>query len=147
MWFTPPELLVTVSEYVPFGVPGMCTLLLLPPQALMKRIETRAREYTMPILRPSALGVKLARKVSRRSASSNGTTHHWFGIGGQFCGSVLNTIIDGAMVAMVTWKVTGKDPSSATEVGRTVHVANKGAPAQVNVTVPVKPFRGETCRL
>jgi hypothetical protein len=122
-------------------------MLLLPPQALMKKIETRAREYTMPILRPSTQGVKLAREESRRSASSNATTHPRFGIGGQFCGSVLNAVIDGATVPTVAWKVTGKDPFSTTEVGTTVHVANKGAPAQVSVTVPVKPFRGETCKL
>ena len=125
----------------------MCTILLLPPQALMKRIETRAREYKISIFRPSALGAKLARKASRRRASSNETSHHWLCTGGQFCGSVLNAVIDGATVATVTWKVAGKDPSSATEVGRTVHVANKGAPPQVSATVPVKPFRGATCKL
>jgi hypothetical protein len=110
-------------------------------------METRAREYKMLILRPSALSVKLARKVSRRSVSGNGTIHHWFGSGGQFPGSVRNAVIDGATVPTVAWKVAGKDPFTAAEVGTTVHVANRGAPAQVRVTVPVKPFRGETCKL
>lgn len=96
---------------------------------------------------PVALVLKRACQRNTSNASSRDRPRSCRFIGGQSGGTVLDAIMDGAIVVTVAVKAAGKDPFGVTEAGTTVQVANEGAPVHVRATVPAKPFRAEICKV
>jgi hypothetical protein len=67
--------------------------------------------------------------------------------GGQFCGTVRGSVMEGAVVVTVVVKDEAAPPLGVRDAGESVQIASEGAPVQVRVTVPLNPLMGVTWRL
>jgi hypothetical protein len=135
-----PDVPITVSVVVPFGVPPVDEWPPLQP--------ARARTPTIAAAIPRRIAKRSLRAKNHRNAQarSNGQVRdRTRGMFGLTDGGVTS---DGLVVVTVAVALTGVTPSlGVSETGETVHVAAVGAPEQARATGWLKPLAGVTITL
>ncbi len=131
-----PEVPVSVTVYVPAGVPEfpLAVLLTPPPQALHRRMKSiviprgRRAFRRLPAMR-LATKVRATSHICRVSATCPLTR------GKTQCGVCPGPSIEPAAVVTISEAVDALGPLGVTEFGEIEQVAACGAPPQVSVTV------------
>ena len=146
MWVKLPEVAVTVSVYVPAGVPGDgvgVKLLPPPPHAGIDKVASMAA-VSRTAANPARTGTMLTRRRSKTNAAPTSATIRASHPTGKLKGAggerkFPGTTVPRALVMTLTVASTGVVPFSESEAGETVHVASAGAPVHARATVPVNP--------
>ena len=153
VWLTPLEVPVSVSMYVPVGVPGLCWPPPPPPPAHppthVRIIKARARAgaKAKPRLGRFAAPLRYARNANKAAAKSSREMRRTRASGARVWGSVVGTVTEEAVVVTVAVNADATVPFGVTEAGEAVQSAKDGVPLQLSATVPLKPLTGETSRL